>query len=172
MSANPQSTLTPRILTGVALLAVLSAVGRADDKPPDVSENSFREAAATFLGDPLKPAAKEAVKKITVFVVRSKDVLVVLNKDEAYLIGKEGKYQGLLATAYLAGSALSQLDSGVGRHDAYSGLIQVFRVYRAIKKQDKKYKVAEVEQLLKLHRDGKLMKHLLDAKAKRPKEDL
>ncbi len=161
-----------RSVTVCALLAAVGAVGaaRGRNEAPEVGEKEARQAIATFLKDPLGRAARDAGKKIAVFVIQSKDVEVVVGKEEAAWLGKEVKHGGLLTMAYLAGSAQSQLDTGVVRHDPHSGLVQVFRVYRTLQQKDKKYKVAEVEKLLALHREGKLMKHLADLHEKRPKK--
>lgn len=77
---------------------------------------------------------------------------------------KDYRHNELLLCAFIAGNVRSQLDSGVNANDSYSGLIQVFRVYRYLKKKVRNYSIPGVEDLLKLHKDGKLMEYLLDEK--------
>ena len=72
--------------------------------------------------------------------------------------------------AFTAGNVRSQLDSGVCRDDPYSGLIAVFRVYRHLKKANPELTIPEVETLLELHQQGKLMEHLAKEKERLAKE--
>jgi hypothetical protein len=160
-----------RVTVGVLLAALLmigSASGR--DEEPEISEKEVRQAIATFMKEPLGPSAKEAGKKIALFVIQSKDVVVIVGKEDTAWLDKKVKHGGLLVIAYLAGSAQSQLDTGVVRHDPHSALLAVFRLYRTLRQKDKKYRVAEVERLLALHRDGKLMKHLVELQEKAAKK--
>jgi hypothetical protein len=97
-------------------------------------------------------------------------VFTVKSKDDMPWVGKKVKHGELLMIAYLAGSAGSQLDTGVFGHDPHSAWLGVFRLYRVLQRADRKYKVAEVEQLLDLHRKGKLMKHLVELQEKAAKK--
>ena len=76
----------------------------------------------------------------------------------------------MLLGAFIAGNVLAQLDSGVKRNDSYSGMIQVFRVYRHLKAEEPAYNVPEIEDLLALHRRGELAPHLAKLEAEEEKE--
>jgi hypothetical protein len=152
-----------------ALLAAL-VPGSSPAAEPPITEKDVREAIATLMARPLTPAGEAAAKKIAVFAVKSKDVVVVLGEEMPWL-KKKPKHGMLLMSAYIAGSVRSQLDTGVMRHDPYSALLSVFRLYRVLRKEDPKYRVPEIEALLKLHEEGKRMKHLLTLAEKKKKGD-
>ena len=72
--------------------------------------------------------------------------------------------------AFMAGNVQAQLESGVKGNDPYSGFLQVLRVYHLVRQQDKEYKLEAVEKLLKMHKEGKLLKYALELKEKRDKD--
>lgn len=47
-------------------------------------------------------------------------------------------------------------------------MLTLFRVYRALRKEDEKFKVDAVENLLALHEEGKLVSHLQKLDEKKP----
>jgi hypothetical protein len=159
----------PRIIAPALLVVVLTpAVVPAADNKPMVSEKQFRRAAARLLEDPLSDESRELAKAVLVFTMETPDAAVFLGQEELQWTGKEDKRSLLLLAAYLAGNVESQLNSGVKRNDRYAGLLALFRVYRALQAKDKEFKIAAVDELLKLHRQDQLVKHLLQLEQKKP----
>ncbi len=153
-----------RLAAAVVLCCV--PLGRVAVAKTAISESSVRRAISTFLSQPTSPVSKQAKNMIIEFAVDSDDVSVVITSKATPWSGrKDCKHAGVLLCAFIAGNILSQLDSGVKADDSYSGLMKVFRVYRHLKSAEKSYNVPEVEQLLAMHRQGRLMRHLL------PEED-
>jgi hypothetical protein len=126
------------------------------NKPFSLTEGLFREAVSLFLdtGD------KKYTKDIVEFITKSDKVNVVVSPETAPWVNKgNNENSALLLVAFLAGNALSQLDSGIKRSDPYSGTLQVFRLYRRLQTKNKKYQVPEIEELFKLHQNGKLISY-------------
>jgi hypothetical protein len=138
-----------------------AAAGEPEAEPPP-TEAQFRRAAATFLASPLSDEGQRAMRTIALFAESSEDVTVVMHM--GYLAwmraDKLCKYPAELMMAFAAGNVLAQLDAGVDRNDAYSGMIQVFRVYRGLKAATGGYAVPEIESLMAQHRKGNLWLHL------------
>lgn len=65
----------------------------------------------------------------------------------------------VLLAAYIAGNAQSQLNSGVKQDDVYSGVLTMIAAYRNLQEADKTFKITELDKLVKLHQDGKLVAH-------------
>jgi hypothetical protein len=153
---------------GVLLAAVGLAAAHGQGKGPQVSEKDFRRAHLRLLEDPLGKSAKEDAKVIMLFAMQTPRAAVVLRKEEMNWFGKDEKRGLLLLAAYAAGNTESQLNSGVKRNDRYAGLLSLFRVYRLLRQQDGSFKNAEVEQLLKLHGEDRLLKYVLELEQKAP----
>jgi hypothetical protein len=153
----------------IGLAVVLGFLGglglAAAAPPPKQPEGEVRQASAVFLEQPLSEAGKAAAKTIVDFAVECDNVTVDVDSVSVpwFGEGKKNKYGSELAVAYIAGNLLSQLDSGVKRNDPYSGLIQVFRVYRQLKAKDASCSIPEVENLLAMHRKGELVSYLAKA---------
>jgi hypothetical protein len=127
-----------------------------------VREETLRRAVSTFLKQPTSSASKHSARTILKFAEESEDVSVLISRKAVpWVGGKKYEHREILLCAFIAGNVLSQLDSGVNANDPYSGLIKVFRVYRYLKKRKKGYTVPEVERLLAMHKEGKLMRYLL-----------
>jgi hypothetical protein len=56
----------------------------------------------------------------------------------------------------------------VKRNDRYAGLLALFCVHRTLQAKDREFKIAAVDELLKLHRQDRLIKHLLQLEEKKP----
>lgn len=158
-----------RIACVGALCGLLPAGGgRAEEKKGDVTPQQFRRARLLLLEDPLGKNGKDLARICMVFAMQTPDAAVVLGKEEMAWVGKDRERGLLLLGAYAAGNTASQLDSGVRRNDRYAGLLSLFRVYRTLRAADKKFRVAAVEKLLDLHKDDKLVRHLLELEKKKP----
>jgi hypothetical protein len=153
----------------VLCCACLAAPAPAAD-PPELTEKDFRAASAVLTADPLGDRAEVAARVVLIYVMQTPDAAVMLGEDELAWAGirKDDKRSLPLLAAYLAGNAQSQLNSGVKRNDRYAGLLSLFGVYRQLKAKDKDFRIAEVEDLLKLHKDDKLLPHLIELEKKKP----
>jgi len=148
----------------------LDSAGRAQDDAKEITPAEFRKAVPVFMDDPASDKGKAAGKLIVVFTAQSKDVVVELGSEETKWFGDpkddKNKKPGFYLVAYMAGSSLAQLDKKKTEHDAYAGLLQVFKLYEKFKKQDKDYKNAELDMLMAKEKDGKLKAYLADLKKK------
>jgi hypothetical protein len=129
---------------------------------PEVSESDFRRAAAIFLAEPASAEGRAAVQTVIAFSAATDKVEVTISPGLTPWTFKVKKYKNdeLLLGAYIAGNTLGQLDSGVKGNDPYSGIIQVFRVYRYLKAQDRTLSVPDIDALLAIHKKGELAVHL------------
>lgn len=155
------------------LLVAIGSTGFADKsvkKEVKISDKSFRQIASAFLNDPLHRSARDWSRLILLYTMQTPSAAVVLGSEELHWVGlgSHDRYSLLLLAAYAAGNIQSQLHSGVKRNDRYSGLLTLFYVYRTLQEQDEKFKLAAVDDLLELHRQGKLMEHLQKLEEKKP----
>lgn len=151
---------------GFASALAIAVTAGALAAETQISEEAVRSAIESFLQNPTAPS--EQTRTIVAFTAESDAVLVVIDMDVSCTwlrADKEYEHGPLLLAAFTAGNVRSQLDSGVRRDDPYSGLLTVFRVYRHLKQANPELTIPEVETLLKLHRQGKLMEHLAKEKA-------
>ena len=161
----------------IGLSVLLVAVGSAgladerDKKGVTISDESFRKIASTFLNDPRQMSAPAWSRLILLYTMQTPNAAVVLGSEELHWAGVGGDhpYSLRLLAAYAAGNIQSQLNSGVKRNDRYSGLLTLFHVYRTLREKDKKFpKIPDVERLLELHRQDKLVTHLQKLEEKKP----
>jgi hypothetical protein len=158
------------VLAGAAALTVRAGPA-GEKKAPEVTEKEFRRANFLLLEDPLDAKAKDHAKVIIAFANQTLRADVALGKRELqWLSDKQDKRGLLLLAAYVGGNTLSQLDSGVKRNDPYPGLLQLFCVYRVLQARDRDYHIAEADRLLKLHREGRLIKQLLQEDERKPEK--
>ena len=152
------------ILLAVLLLAFASA-GRADDKDskgPTISDQIVRQTSSVLLEDPLNKSARDWARLILLYTQQKSNVEVLFGSEELRWSGVEKGDPSslLLLAAYAAGNIQSQLNSGVKRNDRYSGLLTLFRVYRALREKNAQFRIAAVEDLLARHKEAKLTPHL------------
>jgi hypothetical protein len=173
-SHEPERDAMLRLLL-CALLTVpvtfASAPARADEKekPGAPSDRDFDRLLTVFLDDPLHEKAKDMARAVVLFTLETPKAAVVLGEPELKWIGKRDDDRSLLLfAAYTGGNTRSQLLSGVKQNDRFSGLVALFAVYRKLQEKDKDFKIDEVEALRKLHRDGKLLEHLVELEKKAP----
>jgi hypothetical protein len=159
-------------LVAIIFLLLCSTIGSADDAPP--SPERVRAACDLFCSEPLGEHARLCAAVIWKFSEESDLVKVTVGPHYLPWMKRDDipKHTDLLVVAFIAGNVASQLDSGVKASDPYSGIIQVFRVYRALNAKDSSYEIAEIEHLLALHREGKLSEHFesLAKKVKKSRE--
>jgi hypothetical protein len=160
--------LLPVILP--ATLVLTCGPARADEKKDAaLTEQQFGRLLTVFLEDPTDEKANEAAKLLVIFTMQTPKAAVMLGEPEMKWIGKkEDDRSKLLFAAYVGGNTRSQLLSGVKQNDRYSGLVTLFAVYQRLQDKDKEFKIAEVDELRKMHRDGKLMAHLVEMEKTMP----
>lgn len=154
-----------RMMALVLLLTVLGSAWGADkkeDKSFKISEKTFRQTSSLLLEEPLNRSNRDWARIILIYALSASNVEVVLGKQELHWAGiEDGDPRTiLLLAAYASGNIQSQLNSGVKRNDRYSGLISLFRVYRALRQQNESFKVAAVDDLLTMHEEDRLVLHL------------
>jgi hypothetical protein len=159
---------TATVLLAAGILAFATVPALAQDKKPTFDEKQFRQAAHLLQEDPLAEKATTYAKAIVIFTAETPKAVVVMGKGDTKWLGDHKKYSPLLMAAYMSGNARSQLDSGILRNDRYAGLLTLFKVYRMLREKDADFKIAEVEELLKLHGENKLMQHILELEKKDP----
>lgn len=156
----------------VLLMGAASAV-RADErekKGPAIGDKTFRQISSLLLSDPLNKSARDWSRLIMLYALQTSNAALVFSREELHWVdfGSDNPHTLLLLAAYAAGNIRSQLNSGVKRNDRYSGLLTLFRVYRALRENNATFKIAAVEDLLVLHQENKLMPHLQKLDEKKP----
>lgn len=154
-----------RTILLAVLLFAFGPAGHADDKDskgPKISDQIVRQTSSLLVEDPLSRSARDWARLILLYVQQTSNAAVVLGREELRWadVDKDDPRSLLLLAAYAAGNIQSQLNSGVKRNDRYSGLLTLFRVYRALREQKAQFRIAAVDDLLALHKEGKLMPHL------------
>ena len=159
----------PFIFIAASIVVVCFATNQsfAQDKPEVVTPKQFRQHSRAFMEAPFSDAKKHE-RGIMLAAIQSKAVAVMLTKQDMPLFGTDDKYRGKLMTAYLAGNIGSQLRTGVKRNDRYAGMLHLLQMHRVIQKKDAKYKNAALEELVKLHKAGKLLAHVVALEKKSP----
>lgn len=149
----------------------LRATGQGPDKPEKAQEPTdaqLRRLFAQFQDDPLGKDGKELAKALLAVAAVTSRAAVVLGEEEMAWVGDHERYKFLLLAGYLGGNLQSQFNSGIKQNDRYAGLLTLFQVYRAIREQDKDYKSPELDKLLALQKEGKLLKHIVELEARKP----
>ncbi len=143
-------------LLGLAMLLLLS-LHAAPSEARAVDERAMLADIDLFLGDPVGASA-DLRKAVLAHAEEHSDANVVIDQGVAFWFGDEQPYAAadIVLLGYIAGSFRSQLETHVWRDDPYSGLLQVARVYRALRKKDAKFVHARLDELAKDHEEGKL----------------
>ena len=144
---------------GLITLPALALMGAWAPTPDD----TVRHALAVFDESPLDKTGEAALAEIVEFADKTDKVEIVVAEGVLPWVG-EVPHSDLLLGAFIAGNLRSQLDSGVTRSDAYSGMLEVFAVYSALKAREPKFSVPSIDAFLEQHRRGALMT-ALDAPA-------
>ncbi len=154
----------------VLVLGFPSLAGQKDRKGPEISDKVFRQSSSLFLDDPLNKSAPDWARLILLYSQQTSNAALALSREELLWSGldQDEPRSLLLLAAYCSGNIQSQLNSGVKRSDRYSGLLTLFRVYRALRMQNDQFRITTVDDLLTLHEEGKLVSHLQNLEAKKP----
>jgi hypothetical protein len=155
----------------LSLFALLVSSARADEKkkPEELTDQQFNRLLTMFLDDPLQEKGKDIARLLIIHTMQTSKAAVMLGEPEMKWIGKKEDDRSLLLfAAYLGGNTRSQLLTGVKQNDRYSGLVTLFAVYQRLQDRDKEFKITEIDALRKLHKDGKLLAHLVEMEKKMP----
>ncbi len=140
-------------------------------EPPatkELTETEFNKELSNLLANPTQRDADVIAKKIVMFMMGNKHAVVILGPEELKWGFNDEKYGKILFAAFVGGNTQSQLYSGVHGNDRYSGLISLFKAYRQLKANDSDFTVKEIETLLALHKEGKMMQYLIELEKKQP----
>lgn len=139
-----------------------SQLALAADNPVITKEMALK-AIGVFRDDPLSEDGRAAAAIIILFVEKSPEVVVDLNRKAFPVFGAPGvsqKETSLLLAAFAAGNLDSQLLRGVRKDDAYAGDLQMIETYRQLQKKNPKLKIAAVEKMAEMERRGELKRYL------------
>lgn len=164
-----------RTIALVLLLTVLGPALSADkkeDKGLKISDKVFRQTSSLLLEDPLNRSSRDWSRIILLYALNAPSADLVLGREELRWAGVEDNDPRalLLLAAYASGNIQSQLNTGVKRNDRYCGLISLFRVYRALREQNGSFKIGAVDDLLTLHEEDILVRHLQKLDEKKPEK--
>jgi len=158
------------LLCCIVLIGVRGASAAQDEKK-EVTPADVRKAIAAFQKDSSGKEGKAAAGVILLFAIQSKDVVVIVGKEESAWLGlekdKNDENTSRLMAAYVAGSVLAQLDAKKPAHDMYAGLRQVFQTYQQVQKEDQTFKRPELDKLQAMDKEGKLKAHVAEIQEKR-----
>jgi hypothetical protein len=143
-------------LLGLAMLVLLT-LHAAPSEARVVDERAMLADIDTFLTDPLGASA-ELRKAVLAHAETHAEATIAIDEGVAFWFADEKPYAAadIVLLGYIAGSLRTQLETQVWRDDPHSGLLQVARVYRALRTKDAKFVHAGLDQLAKDHADGRL----------------
>ncbi len=127
-----------------------------------VSKEDARRAIAIFRRDPLNSQGEMTRPIILKFAEDSPDVEISLSDKRLSWVGNKAvpeETSQLLVVAYVAGDVQSQLDSGKTKDDPVAAAEQVITTYGQLKRANPELRVREVEELIRLQKQGKLAEH-------------
>jgi hypothetical protein len=110
--------------------------------------------------------------RIVDFATKDEHVKVVLDEHRSPWLSEDKEYVGasLVRCAYIAASVRTQLETRVRRDDPYSVLLQVARVYRAMKKADRKFALDSLDQRARDHESSELAARAAEIEVARAKQ--
>ena len=150
-------------LTAAAPLpAATLARSATQGKKGGVSKEDARRAIAIFRRDPLNSQGEMTRPIILTFAKDSPDVEVSVSDKRLAWIGNPSvpeETSRILLVAYVAGNVQSQLDSGKSKDDPIAAAEQVIATYGQLRRANPELRVREVEELIRLQKQGKLAEH-------------
>ncbi len=157
------------LLTAMLLFAfnltVMAAAAPAADKAAVPSKEVVLGAIASLSYQPFGPQAEAARNIVIEYALDSDDVVILLDTQFIPFYGKS-QWSTHLFAAYLAGNIEEQLEQNKKTYATYDGLIFMLNTYDEIQKQDKGFKIPELERMVELFKKDQLKKFVADAEAK------
>lgn len=131
-------------------------------KKEPITEKMVRAAIADFRKDPRGAMERGGAAKIIQFVNDSPTVLVSIGKKAVPWLGEKTDQErsSLLLTGFVAGNLQSQLNRKVKSDDSLAGVRQEIATYRQLQATDPEFRVDEIEKLIGLEAEGKLVEYL------------
>jgi len=149
-------SLFAAFLLGILSVASVGAASAA----PTVSREAALQAIEVFRKDPAGSAGLAAGTTIMSFAQKSNEVHVSLSKAVAPWYktreAPDADTRIMLLTAYVAGNARAQLQSGKAEDDVYAGWQQVLATYDQLRQINPTVKLPEIEDLKAKERGGTL----------------
>lgn len=165
------------VLAGLALLSFLLIITACASEPEPTSVPSKQESAGPTVHPMIKlineiekapaaPDVDEKYKTVAKFAVESPEVSVVLDQKLMKWLSQinHSKWGPYLLGAFMAGNVRKQLIDGKKKDSTYEGLAFVVHTYAAIKRLDRGFANAELEQFAKLEKAGLLQSYVLQIK--------
>ena len=143
----------------VVLAACLLAVFPASAATSDTEISST---ISEFLKEPLSPAATGLAQKILTFAEESPNHEIAISpKYTPWLEEEKASAAGsLLLAAFFAGNLKAQIESGVSSPKPYEGVLAVIDVYKKIQARKAGFRMASVDRLIDLERQGTLKSYI------------
>ncbi|TGK59200.1 hypothetical protein EHQ57_10225 [Leptospira wolffii] len=108
--------------------------------------------------DPLGPNSKDSYRSITKFAYESSSVHVIISQKLLPWLGRDMEYKEYLLGSFIAGNVKSQILTNQKKDDSYSGILSLIRTYKYIQNINGSFRVAEIEDLIRLQESGELQK--------------
>ncbi|MGJ4789474.1 hypothetical protein EHQ52_15505 [Leptospira koniambonensis] len=109
--------------------------------------------------DPIGPNSKDSYRTITNFASESSSVQVIISQKLLPWLGRDLEYKEYLLGSFIAGNVKSQILTNQKKDDSYSGILSLIRTYKYIRNMNGSFRVAEIEDLIKLQESGDLQKY-------------
>lgn len=151
-------------LIALCLLCLLS-IGSvfAKEPEPEITKEIALKAIERFRAEPESEMGRGCAAIIVRFAEASPDVKITLSAKTTPWISdkKTDKRRGaLLLGAFVAGNMRAQFERGVAEDQSFAGVEQVIATYRQMQKSTPAFRLASVEKLITLQKDGKLAEYL------------
>jgi hypothetical protein len=149
------------VLPLIAFVAATVSTAIAAD--PVISKEVALKAITLLRNDPLSEDGQAAAALIFMFVEKSKEVVVALNKKVFPVFDDPGvsqKEKSLLLAAFAAGNADSQLLRGVKKDDPHAGGLQLIQTYRQLQNKNRKLRIPGIEKMAEMEQRGELKRYL------------
>jgi len=143
--------------------SIALTVSTAASADPVITKEVALKAIGFFRDDPLSEDGRGAAAIIVLFVEKSPDVVVDLNRKAFPVFGAPGVSQkdtSLLLAAFAAGNLDSQLLRGVKKDDPYAGDLQMIQTYRQLQRKNPKLKIPAIEKMAEMEQRGELKRYL------------
>lgn len=151
-------------IAALVLIALTACAGAQAKTRDSIDRETVRKAITIFRRTPANQQGSMVRPIILRYAQESPDVEVLVSPKLLPWLDTNGKGHeeagAVLLTAYVAGNVQSQLEKRKMKDDPVAGTEQVIATYRQLQKTKPRLRIMEVEKLIDLQRQGKLVKHL------------
>ncbi len=145
--------------------AVMAAAAPTAEKSAVPGREVVLGAIASLAYQPFGPQAEAARNIVIDYALDSDDVMILLDTQFIPFYGKN-QWSTHLFAAYLAGNIEEQLEQNKKAYCTYDGLIFMLNTYDEIQKQEKGFKIPELDKMVELFKKDQLKQFVADAEAK------